>query len=224
MKIVLTGSLGNISKPLAETLIKNGHQITIISRNPDRQKEIVALGATAAIGTNYDLEFLTTTFKGADLVYCMESLDSNLVLHDPDFTFTDILSTIDEIVNNYKEAILQSGVSKVIHLSSIGAHTDKDTGFLLFHYNAERILRSLPDTVSVKFMRPVGFYYNLLQFIPVIKTMSKGFLGAFMSIRNYGLSGFIKGNRGVMLSNYGGNTINLSVSPLDIASGSQNIR
>jgi uncharacterized protein YbjT (DUF2867 family) len=147
----------------------------------------------------------------------MESLDSNQVLHNPDFTFTDILSTIDKIVNNYKQAILQSGVTKVIHLSSIGAHTNKDTGFLLFHYNAERILRSLPGNVSIKFMRPVSFYYNLLSFVPLIKTMSKGLLGAFMSIRNYGLPGWIAGKRGVILSNYGGNTINLLVSPRDIA-------
>lgn len=48
--------------------------------------------------------------------------------------------------------------------------------------------------------------------------MSKGLLGAFMSIRNYGLLGFINGKRGVILSNYGGNTINPLVSPLDIAS------
>ena len=33
MKITLTGSLGNISKPLAEILIKNGHEVTIISSN-----------------------------------------------------------------------------------------------------------------------------------------------------------------------------------------------
>lgn len=218
MKIVLTGSLGNISKPLAKTLLKNGHQVTVISRQPERKNEIEALGAKAAIGTNFDLDFLITTFKGADVVYCMESLDSNQVLHDPDFTFTDILSTIDKIVNNYKEAILQSGLSKVVHLSSIGAHTDKGTGFLLFHYHAERVLRSLPDSVSIKFMRPVSFYYNLLQFIPAIKIMSKGLLGAFMSIRNYGLAGFLSGKRGVILSNYGGNTINLLVSPHDIAS------
>ena len=35
-------------------------------------------------------------------------------------------------------------------------------------------------------MRPVGFYYNLLGYTQLIKTMSKGFLGAFMSLRNYG--------------------------------------
>jgi len=31
MKIALTGSLGNIGKPLAEILIKAGHELTLIS-------------------------------------------------------------------------------------------------------------------------------------------------------------------------------------------------
>ena len=31
MKIVLTGSLGNISKPVAHELVKKGHTVTVIS-------------------------------------------------------------------------------------------------------------------------------------------------------------------------------------------------
>lgn len=218
MKIVVTGSLGNISKPLAIALIKKGHEVSIISSKAERQNEIEAIGAKAAIGRMQDADFLTKTFTGADIVYCMESLDSNQIMHDPNFTFSDMLSAIDEIVNNYKQVILKSGVTKVIHLSSIGAHTNQETGFLLFHYNAERILRSLPNNVSIKFMRPVGFYYNLLGFAPLIKIMSKGFLGIFMALRNYGLSGLLGGKRGVILANFGGKTINPLVSPLDIAS------
>ena len=33
MKIVVTGSLGHISKPLTEELIKKGHSVTIVSHN-----------------------------------------------------------------------------------------------------------------------------------------------------------------------------------------------
>ena len=49
MKITITGSLGNISKPLAKQLIKAGHQLTIISSSADKVAAIEALGATAAI-------------------------------------------------------------------------------------------------------------------------------------------------------------------------------
>ncbi|WP_205624311.1 NAD(P)H-binding protein [Dyadobacter crusticola] len=73
MKIVITGSLGNISKPLAEELIRKKHAVTIISSKAERHVAIEALGARVAIGTIQDAEFLTETFKGADIVYLMEA-------------------------------------------------------------------------------------------------------------------------------------------------------
>ncbi len=43
MKIVVTGSLGHISKPLTIELVQKMHTVTVISSNPERQK---ALGFT----------------------------------------------------------------------------------------------------------------------------------------------------------------------------------
>ena len=57
MKIIVTGSLGHISKPLTEELVQKGHAVTVISSKPERQKDIEALGAAAAIGTIDDVEF-----------------------------------------------------------------------------------------------------------------------------------------------------------------------
>jgi uncharacterized protein YbjT (DUF2867 family) len=187
MKIVVTGSLGHISKPLTEALIQNGHSVTVISSKADKQKDIEALGAKAAIGSIFDVDFLTATFTGADIVYLME----------PPFNFFD--HNIDmnaywiEIANNYKQAVQQSGVTKVIHLSSIGAHTDKGVGMLATHHYVENILQELPASVSIKTMRPVGFYYNMFAFIPTIK------------------------NAGAIFQNYGGDEKEPWVSPLDIA-------
>jgi len=189
MKIIVTGSLGNISKPLTKELVQKGHQVTVISSNPERQKEIEALGASAAIGIMEDADFLTDTFKGADAVYVMETMGGNSYF-DPNL---DILAAINMIGNNYKQAIEQSGVKRVVHLSSIGAHTDKGNGLLAFHYNVENILKTLPSDVSITFMRPVGFYYNLLGFINTIKT------------------------QGVIATNYGGDSKKPWVSPIDIA-------
>jgi len=189
MKITLTGSLGNISKPLATELVQKGHTVTVISSKPERQKEIEAIGAKAAIGSIQDADFLSATFKGADIVYLMETMGAHSFM-DPNL---DLMAAISKIGNNYKHAIQQSGVKKVVHLSSIGAHTDKGNGILAFHYNVEGILNELPGDVSIKFMRPVGFYYNMLAFIPTIKT------------------------QGAIVSNYGGDDKEPWVSPLDIA-------
>ncbi len=189
MKIIVTGSLGHISLPLTKELMQKGHEVTVISSKPEKQKDIEALGATAAIGTMEDADFLSATFKGADVVYVMETTGAGSFM-DPNF---DLMAAISKIGHNYKRAIQQSGIKRVVHLSSIGAHTDKGNGILAFHYNVENILRELPGDVSIKFMRPVGFYYNMFAFIPTIKT------------------------QGAIISNYGGDDKEPWVSPLDIA-------
>lgn len=190
MKIVLTGSIGNIGKPLTQQLVQQGHHVTVITSNAERTTAIEALGATAAVGRMEDAGFLTSVFTGADIVYCMETLDAagGFFGKEPDY-----VAAIDAIVQNYKTAIERTGVKRVVHLSSIGAHMSSGNGILVFHFNAEKILNELPADVSIKFMRPVGFYYNLLSFIPMIK------------------------GRGAIFTNRGGDKKEPWVSPIDIA-------
>lgn len=190
MNIVLTGSLGNIGKPLVTDLVEKGHSVTVISSNAERKTVIAALGAKAAFGSMFDVDFLTSTFKGADIVYLMETMEAAGDMYDRS---VDFIGTINKIGNNYKTAVERSGVKKVVHLSSIGAHTDKGTGILIFHYNVESILRQLSDDVAIKFIRPVGFFINLFSFVPTIK------------------------NKGAIISNYGGDKKEPWVSPLDVA-------
>ncbi|MDQ0593121.1 uncharacterized protein YbjT (DUF2867 family) [Chryseobacterium ginsenosidimutans] len=190
MKIIVTGSLGNISKPLTKELVEKGHDVTVISSNAERQTEIESLGAKAAIGTMEDIDFLSESFAGADIIYAMEALNAGVFFnHEIDFIQANI-----QIAKNYKEAIERSGVKNIIHLSSIGAHTNEGNGILKFHYEAEKVLNELPENVSIKFMRPVGFYYNMFAFIPTIKSQN------------------------VIIQNYGGDDQEPWVSPFDIAS------
>lgn len=187
MKIIITGSLGHISKPLTQELVEKGHSVTVISSNPEKKKNIEELGAKAAIGSLEDVSFLTKTFTGADIVYLME----------PPVNFLDPTADAEmhwtNIAQSYLQAIQQSGVTKVVHLSSIGAHTDKGIGMLAAHHYVENILKQLPNNISIKFMRPVGFYYNMFAFLPTIKAQD------------------------IIVQNYGGDEKEPWVSPLDIA-------
>jgi uncharacterized protein YbjT (DUF2867 family) len=190
MNIVLTGSLGNIGKPLTQALVQKGHSVTVISSNPERKKDIEALGAKALIGAMQDTGFLTTAFQGADIVYLMETMEAAGDMFDKT---VDFIGDITQIGRNYKQAVEQSGVKQVIHLSSVGAHMEKGNGILAFHHNVENILRQLPGDISIKFIRPVGFFINLFSFIRNIKS------------------------KGIIISNYGGDQKEPWVSPLDIA-------
>ena len=190
MNIILTGSIGNIGKPLTKELVKKGHSVTVISSHEERVAAIEALGAKAAIGSMFDADFLTRTFAGADIVYLMETMEAAGNMFDKNI---DFLGKISEIGRHYKTAVERSGVKKVVHLSSIGAHTDKGTGIIVFHHHVEQILKQLPEDIAIKFIRPVGIYFNMLSFIPVIQ------------------------NKGAVISNWGGNQKEPWVSPVDIA-------
>jgi len=136
MKIVVTGSLGNISRPLVIQLISQGHQVTVVSSSADRKKEIEQLGAQAVIGEIEDSIFLNKTFEGQDAVYCMI----------PPFNFfgkqnLDYQKQALEISTNYVQAIQKAGIKKVIHLSSVGAEKPNGAGVLVFHYIAESVFK-----------------------------------------------------------------------------------
>lgn len=190
MNIVLTGSLGTIGKTLTRELVEKGHSVTVISSNAERKTDIEALGATAAIGTMQDVDFLSTTFKEADIAYLMEAWEGIGSIFDKD---VDFAAAFQQIGSNYKQAVEQSGVKCIVHLSSIGAHTDQGIGSLSVHHAVENILNQLPAEVSVKFMRPVGFYTNLFRSMETIKT------------------------QGAIVQSYGGDRKEPWVSPLDIA-------
>ena len=186
MKIIITGSLGNISKPLAKELIQKGHSVTVIASSNERTQEIETLGAKAAIGSVEDVDFLTKTFTGADAIYCMipraNYFDPNL----------DLDAFTRKIGNAYAQAIKQSAVKRVVFLSSIGAHLKEKSGIIQRYNEIEAVLNQLSD-VSITFMRPTSFYYNLLAYIPAIK------------------------NQGFISANYGADELVPWVSPNDIA-------
>ena len=169
MNYVLTGSLGNVSKPLAEKLIAAGHVVTVVSSNAERIESIIAMGAKPAIGSVEDIVFLTKTFKGADAVYTMIP---------PYFQAVNWKKHIAFIGQNYASAIKFSRVRNVVNLSSIGAHMAEGCGPVSGLHFVEQVLNDL-EYVNVIHLRAGIFYLNYLANIEMIK--ERGVIGS-----NYG--------------------------------------
>lgn len=168
MKIIVTGSLGNISKPLAKQLIAPGHNVTVISSDANKVNEIEALGAKAAVGSISDVDFLAQTFAGADAIYTMIP---------PNFAATNYRKYVGDSGKTYAEAIKKAGIKRIVNLSSIGADIDGGTGPISGVHDAEIELNKL-ENVAIKHIRAGFFYTNFYNNIPMI---NQGFLGS-----NYG--------------------------------------
>ncbi|MGB3799014.1 MAG: NmrA family NAD(P)-binding protein, partial [Lewinella sp.] len=105
---------------------------------------------------------------------------------------SDLVGFYREVGESYARAIRETGVPRVIYLSSFGAELDHGTGNILGAHHVEETLKELTET-DVTFLRPTSFYYNFRGFIGTIKATGK------------------------IMANYGGpNKIPL-VSPRDIA-------
>lgn len=183
MKIILTGSLGHISKPLTQALVKAGHDVTVITSNAERAESIEALGATPAVGLITDVDFLTQTFKDADVLYLMIP---------PNFGAANVKNYIASIGQNYADAVKAAGVTKIVHLSSVGAHLEDGTGPVTGIHRVEEIYNRL-DGVNVKHVRPGFFYNNFYANVDMIK------------------------HAGIIGSNFGADTQMVLVHPDDIA-------
>lgn len=198
MKIIVTGSLGNISKPLTQTLVGQGQSVTVISSNPDKKTAIEDLGAIAAIGSMEDAGFLTATFMGADAVYIMIPLS---------YTDPDLIAYMHRIAGNYLEAVKAAAVKRIVLLSGWSADLTREG-------NAESIFDGLTD-VSLTILRPASFYTNFYYSIDLIR--GKGILGKFLTLRHFGLWALLTGKTGLLMGNYGGDDRIVFVSPKDIA-------
>lgn len=159
MKITLTGSTGNITKPLAEILLAKGHEVKVISSNADRAEEIKALGAIPLIGSVGDTGFLTNAFAGADAIYTMVP---------PNFAAPKFREYIKGIGENYAVSIKNSGVKKVVNLSSVGADLPDGTGPIAGLHDVENIFAGLSG-VDVKHLRAGYFYINFLANVDMVK-------------------------------------------------------
>jgi uncharacterized protein YbjT (DUF2867 family) len=159
MKIIITGSLGNVAKPLTQQLIAEGHDITVISSNESKKGEIENLGAKAAIGSITDFNFLVKTFEGADAAFLMTP---------PNMGFENVVENTINAGQNYAEAIRESGIKRVVMLSSIGVESPVENGPIKSLHYIEKFYNELEST-SVTFLRAGYFYINFLNDIPLIK-------------------------------------------------------
>ncbi|TAE31775.1 MAG: NAD-dependent dehydratase [Cytophagales bacterium] len=166
MNYVITGSIGHISKPVVEGLVKANHTVTVITSKAENAEAIKNLGASAAVGSVEDAAFVTESFAGADAVYLMIP---------PKWGVTDWRGFQNEVADNYIAAIRANNVPYVVLLSSIGAHMGNGAGPVDGLHDMEQKLKTV-EGLNVKVLRPSYFMYNLFNMVGMVKGM--GMMGS----------------------------------------------
>jgi len=165
-RYVITGSLGQISRPIVEGLVKAGKEVKVVTHTSDRVAEIERLGAKALVGSVDDEAFVNTAFKDAEVVYTMIP---------PIWQTTDWLASMQHVAENYTKVLAAHRVKYVVNLSSMGADVGKGIGPVDGLHSFEALLNAIPN-LKVKHLRPSYFFSNFLSQIGMIK--QGGIMGA----------------------------------------------
>jgi uncharacterized protein YbjT (DUF2867 family) len=163
---VITGSIGHISRPIIEELVRAGKDVRVVTSSVGRATEIEDIGATALVGNVRDTAFLKTAFKNVDVVYTMIP---------PIWQTTNWIKSMNEVAESYAQALQDNDVKYVVNLSSVGADVSKGVGPVDGVHYFEKLLNTIPGQ-NIRHLRPAYFYSNLLTQIGMIK--QAGIMGA----------------------------------------------
>lgn len=158
-RIVILGATGTVGSKISEILLNEGHQVTVIVRNPERLEKFRSRGAEIIAGDVNDVETLTGAFKNADSAF--------LILPD-NVKAENTRDYQRKVTGNFIQAIEKSGIKHIVNMSSLGSHMHEGNGMMGGTGEQEVRLNQLSE-VNVVHIRSAYFMENFLRTIPLVK-------------------------------------------------------
>lgn len=155
---IILGATGQIGSMLIDNLIKKGQSVRAVVRNSPKAEALRSKGAEVSIADYFDVEALKKAFQGGSTAFL-------LTPENPESQ--DFIGETKTIINNYREAILASGITRIVGLSSNGAQHESGTGNLMASYMLEHAFSDLE--IEQVFVRPSYYYSNWLGYLELVK-------------------------------------------------------
>ncbi|OUL98640.1 NmrA family NAD(P)-binding protein [Variovorax sp. JS1663] len=155
----IMGATGHTGGKIARRLLAAGARIRAIGRNPDKLAELARPGAEVRAGDSRDSAFLAEAFRGADGAYTLLATDRQA----PDYAARQ-----HEEGEAIASALRQSGLRRVVALSSLGADLPSGTGVIVGLHAQEERLKAI-DGIDLLLLRPVSFFENFYDALGMVK-------------------------------------------------------
>jgi len=117
LRILITGATGFIGRHLVERLARTDHELSCLVRDAGRAEDLTRFGVSLVRGDVTDRESVLEAVRPCDWVINLANLYS---MWEPDkrvYTTVNVGGT-----RNVMECSLESGVSKVVHVSTAGIY------------------------------------------------------------------------------------------------------
>lgn len=157
MNIIL-GASGQIGSLIVDHLKNSGEPVRAVVRKPESQAGYLQLGVESVRADLFDLPSLRRAFQNGKTLF---------VLTPENPLSADIFSDTRQILGNIKEALADSGIQRLVGLSSFGAQHSAGTGNLALSYLLEHSFNDL--ALEQIYIRPAYYYSNWLGYLDSVR-------------------------------------------------------
>jgi NADH dehydrogenase len=177
--IVVLGGTGFLGTRLVARLIKDGHQVTVLSRDREQHKHLLVLpGLTLKNCDVYDEAQLSEHFRGKDVVVNLVG-----ILNERGFGGAGFRRAHTELTQCVLLAARSAGVNRLLQVSALKAAVDAPSYYLRSKGEAEQLIRESSSTLDWTILKPsvmfgpgdsfLNRFAGLLAAMPLIFPLAK---------------------------------------------------
>lgn len=178
LSICVLGGSGFLGTRLVARLIRQGHRVTVLSRDRERHKQLLVLpGLTLENCDVYDEAQLSERFRGKDVVINLVG-----ILNERGFGGAGFRRAHTELTRVTLQAARSAGVPRLLQVSALKAAPDAPSYYLQSKGEAEKLIRAQRDVDWTIFQPSVLFgpgdsflsrFANLLASVPFVFPLAR---------------------------------------------------
>jgi NADH dehydrogenase len=178
LAICILGGTGFVGTRLVTRLIRDGHRVTVLSRDRERHKHLKVLPGLSLENCDvYDEASLSEQFRGHDVVVNLVG-----ILNERGFGGAGFRRAHSELTREVLLAARSAGVVRLLQMSALGAALDGPSHYLRSKGEAERLIRDSAGVDWSIFQPSVIFgpgdsflnrFAGLLAAVPVVFPLAK---------------------------------------------------
>ena len=179
LSICILGGTGFVGTRLVSRLIREGHRVTVLTRNREMHKHLLVLPGLSLLDCDvYDAGLLSEHFRGQDVVINLVG-----ILNERWFGGDGFRRAHVELTRGALQACRSSNVARFLQLSSLKADVNAPSHYLRCKGEAERLIREQAGEVNWTIFKPsvmfgpgdsfLNRFATLLAHIPLVFPLAR---------------------------------------------------
>lgn len=179
LSICILGGSGFLGTRLVARLIRDGHRVTVLSRDRERHKHLLVLpGLTLENCDVYDEAQVSERFRGKDVVINLVG-----ILNERGFSGAGFRRAHTELTRVILQAARSANVPRLLQVSALRAATDAPSYYLKSKGEAEKLIRATHTDMHWSIFQPsvmfgpgdsfLSRFANLLASVPFVFPLAR---------------------------------------------------